>query len=88
MNSAVRTLHPKKTNKHMSSAAVRPNFERSYLGQFLVLVELFGDIVGPKWVVTFLTPETVVWRYLRCPQRRKQANRGKNSLFRDRAPEL
>ena len=32
-------------------------------------------------MITFLTPETVVWRYLRCPQRQKQARIGAKTPF-------
>ena len=48
------------SGKNSFFAIERPNFERGYLGQFLILVELPGDVVGTKCEVTFPNPKMVI----------------------------
>ena len=72
----------------MSSAAVRPNFERRYLGHFAVLVDLFGDVVGPRGQKPFHYPKdgrVVVSPVSTAPE---TGGQWQKLIFRDRAPEL
>ena len=70
------------------SAVVRPNFEPRYLGHFSFLVELLGDVVGPRGPKPFHHPKDgrmVVSPVSTAPETGEQRQK---LIFGDRAPEL